>query len=108
VPKTGSSPIPSSRRRAGLEFSLWQYVYAVRPPREEAQSFAKLIERFKPTFVFIDVEKEYESNPNPVSAQYASAFRDALPDFPATISPFGRADLHPGIDYEAWHKHGFG
>jgi hypothetical protein len=94
--------------RAGLEFSLWQYVYAVRPPREEAQSFAELIERFKPAFVFIDVEKEYESNPKPVSAQYASAFREALPHFPATIAPFGRADLHPGINYKAWHDHGFG
>jgi sugar phosphate isomerase/epimerase len=42
--------------RAGLEFSLWQYVYAVRPPREEAQSFAKLIERFKPTFVLLSAD----------------------------------------------------
>jgi hypothetical protein len=94
--------------RAGLKFSLWQYVVAVRPPREEAQSFASLIDRFNPAFAFIDVEKEYESNPNPVSAQYAAAFRDALPRFPATIAPFGRADLHPGIDYKAWHDHGFG
>ena len=94
--------------RAGLKFSLWQYVYAVRPPSEEATSLSSLIERFAPAFVFIDVEKEYESNPGPVSAQYASAFRDALPDFPATIAPFGRADLHPGIDYKAWHDHGFG
>ncbi len=94
--------------QAGLKFSLWQYVYAVKPPREEAQSFARLIQRFSPVFVFIDVEKEYESNPNPVSAQYASAFREALPNFPATIAPFGRADLHPGIDYKAWHDHGFG
>jgi Putative peptidoglycan binding domain/Peptidase M15 len=94
--------------RAGLRFSLWQYVYAKRPPSEEAQSFANLIGRFQPAFVFIDVEKEYESNPGPVSAQYASAFRAALPHFPATIAPFGRADLHPGIDYKAWHDHGFG
>jgi len=94
--------------RAGLKFSLWQYVYAVKPPREEAQSFATLIDRFDPAFAFIDVEKEYESNKNPVSAQYASAFRDVLPRFLATIAPFGRADLHPGIDYKAWHDHGFG
>jgi hypothetical protein len=94
--------------RAGLKFSLWQYVYAVKPPREEARSFADLIRRFDPAFVFIDVEKEYEHNPNQVSAQYASAFRAALPRFPATIAPFGRADLHPGIDYKAWHDHGFG
>jgi hypothetical protein len=94
--------------RAGLKFSLWQYVYAVKPPREEAQSFASLIERFDPAFAFIDVEKEYESSKQRVSAQYASAFRDALPRFPATIAPFGRADLHPGIDYKAWHDHGFG
>lgn len=93
--------------QAGLKFSLWQYVYAKRPPREEAQSFARLIQRFSPVFVFIDVEKEYEANPNPVSAQYAAAFREALPNFPATIAPFGRADLHPGIDYKAWHDHGF-
>ena len=94
--------------RAGLKFSLWQYVYAIKPPPEEAQSFASLIERFDPAFAFIDVEKEYESSKKPVSAQYASAFRDALPRFPATIAPFGRADLHPGIDYKAWHDHGFG
>jgi hypothetical protein len=94
--------------RAGLKFSLWQYVTAKFPPSEEASSFASLITRFEPAFVFIDVETEYESNPNPVSAQYASAFRNALPDFPATIAPFGRADLHPGIDYKAWHDHGFG
>src|SRR5690242_10694655 len=61
-------------QRAGLKFSLWQYVFAIRPPSEEAQSFASVIQRFDPAFVFIDVEKEYESNPNPVSAQYASAF----------------------------------
>ena len=94
--------------RAGLKFSLWQYVYAVRPPHEEARSFTGLIDRFQPAFAFIDVEKEYESSPGRVSAQYASAFRDALPRFPATIAPFGRADLHPGIDYKAWHDHGFG
>src|SRR5262245_21734174 len=93
--------------QAGLKFSLWQYVYAIKPPSEEAHSYASLIRRFDPAFVFIDVEKEYESNPNKVSAQYASAFRDALPHFPATIAPFGRADLHRGIDYEAWHDHGF-
>ena len=46
--------------RAGLQFSLWQYVFAVRPPSEEAQSFASLIERFNPAFAFIDVEKEYK------------------------------------------------
>ena len=94
--------------RAGLKFSLWQYVYAIKPPPEEAQSFASLIERFDPAFAFIDVEKEYESSKKRVSAEYASAFRDALPRFPATIAPFGRADLHPGIDYKAWHDHGFG
>ena len=94
--------------RAGLKFSLWQYVYAVKPPREEARSFANLIRRFDPAFVFIDVEKEYEAHPNKVSFQYASAFRDALPRFPAAIAPFGRADLHTGIDYKAWHDHGFG
>src|SRR5439155_20510802 len=27
--------------------------------------------------------------------------------FPATIAPLGRADLHPGIDWKAWHDHGF-
>lgn len=94
--------------RAGLKFSLWQYVFAIRPPAEEAQSFASVIQRFDPDFVFIDVEREYESSPKPVSAQYAAAFRHALPRFPATIAPFGRADLHPGIDYQAWHDHGFG
>jgi len=95
-------------QRAGLKFSLWQYVFGIRPPSEEAQSFASVIQRFDPAFVFIDVEKEYESNPNPVSTQYASAFREVLPRFPATIAPFGRADLHPGIDYKVWHDHGFG
>ncbi len=93
--------------RAGLKFSLWQYVYAVRPPHEEAQALAKLIAQFEPAFVFVDVEKEYESSKHAVSAEYASAFRSALPDFPATIAPFGRADLHPGINYKAWHDHGF-
>jgi Peptidase M15/Putative peptidoglycan binding domain len=98
----------SACQQAGLKFALWQYVYAVRPPSEEAQSFATLIQRFDPAFALVDVEKEYESNPKPVSAQYAAAFRGALPRFPATIAPFGRADLHPGIDYQAWHDHGFG
>lgn len=94
-------------QRAGLTFAIWQYVYAIRPPGEEAQSFASLIGRFDPAFVFVDVEKEYEAK-KPASAQYAGAFRAALPHFPATIAPFGRADLHPGIDYQAWHNHGFG
>ena len=94
--------------RAGLKFSLWQYVYAVRPPKEEAQAFAKVIKRFDPAFVFVDVEKEYEAAEGPVSTEYAAAFRDVLPDFPATIAPFGRADLHSGIDYKAWHDHDFG
>ena len=84
--------------RAGLKFSLWQYVYAARPPHEEAQSLANLIQRFDPAFVFIDVEKQYEDTPA-ASGQYAAGFRAALPHFPATIAPFGRADLHPRIDY---------
>jgi len=94
-------------QQAGLTFAIWQYVYAIKPPSEEAQSFASLIRRFDPAFVFVDVEKEYEAK-TPASGQYAAAFRAALPHFPATIAPFGRADLHPGIDYQAWHNHGFG
>ncbi len=91
----------------GLGFVLWQYVYAVRPPSEEAAGFAETIGKFQPNFVFIDVEVEYERAEGPVSRQYAEAFRSHLPHFPATIAPFGRADFHPGIDYKAWHDHGF-
>jgi Peptidase M15/Putative peptidoglycan binding domain len=91
----------------GLGFVLWQYVYAVRPPSEEATSFAATVARFQPDFVFIDVEIEYERATGPVSRQYAEAFRAHLPHFPAAIAPLGRADLHPGIDWKAWHDHGF-
>ena len=92
----------------GLSFVLWQYVYAKVPPRDEAAAFAETIRAFDPPFVFIDVEGEYERADRSVSSQYAEAFRAHLPDFPATIAPFGRADLHPRIDYQAWRDHGFG
>jgi hypothetical protein len=91
----------------GLGFVLWQYVYAVRPPSEEAASFAQTIQKFQPDFVFIDVEVEYEKAKGHVSREYAQSFRSHLPQFPATIAPLGRADLHPGIEWRAWHDHGF-
>jgi hypothetical protein len=94
--------------RHGLTFVLWQYVYAIAPPSEEAAAFAETIRVFEPPFVFIDVEAEYERADPAVSRQYAQAFRTHLPQFPATIAPFGRADLHPRIDYQAWRDHGFG
>ena len=71
------------------------------------EGFAATVGKFKPDFVFIDVEVEYEGAKAPVSRQYAQAFRAHLPHFPATIAPLGRADLHPGIDWKAWHDHGF-
>ncbi|MGZ4391487.1 MAG: peptidoglycan-binding domain-containing protein [Gaiellaceae bacterium] len=94
--------------RHGLAFVLWQYVFAIAPPSEEAAAFAETIRAFEPQFVFIDVEGEYERADPSVSRQYAQAFRTHLPQFPATIAPFGRADLHPRIDYQAWRDHGFG
>jgi Putative peptidoglycan binding domain/Peptidase M15 len=94
--------------RHGLAFVLWQYVYAIVPPRDEAVAFAETIRAFEPPFVFIDVEVEYERADPSVSREYAQAFRTTLPQFPATIAPFGRADLHPRIDYQAWRDHGFG
>jgi hypothetical protein len=94
--------------RHGVGFVLWQYVYAIRPPSEEAAGFAAAIGRFRPDFAFVDVEAEYERADRSVSRRYAQAFRDHLPHFPAVIAPFGRADLHPRIDWQAWRDHGFG
>jgi hypothetical protein len=92
----------------GLAFVLWQYVYAVRPPSEEASAFAETIAKFKPPFAFVDVEVEYERAPRSVSLDYAKSFRSHLPHFPVLIAPFGRADLHPKIDWQAWRDQGFG
>jgi hypothetical protein len=92
----------------GLGFALWQYVYAIAPPSDEAAAFAGTIGKFHPEFVFIDVEAEYEAADFSVSRQYAQAFRSHLPHFPATLAPFGRADFHPRIDFRSWHDHGFG
>ena len=92
----------------GLAFVLWQYVFAIAPPSEEAAAFAETIRAFEPAFVFIDVEAEYERADRSVSRQYAESFRSQLPTFPATIAPFGRADFHSRIDYQAWRDHGFG
>src|ERR1700733_8241903 len=48
----------SACQQAGLKFALWQYVYAVRPPSEEAQSFATPIPRFDPALVFFPAPEE--------------------------------------------------
>jgi hypothetical protein len=92
----------------GLGFVLWQYVFAQRPPSEEATAFAATIDKFEPEFAFVDVEAEYERAPRSVSREYAEAFRSHLPHFPVTIAPFGRADLHPKIDWQAWRDNRFG
>lgn len=90
----------------GIAFGLWGYLKAADPAGEAALA-AQLVQRFHASFYLADAEVEYERATGPVSREFAQAFRAREPQMKAALSSFGRVDMHAGIDWAAWHSHGF-
>ena len=90
----------------GVAFGLWGYLRAV-DPSGEAVLAARLVRQYGATFYLADAEKEYEIATGPVSREFAQTFRAREPELKAALSSFGRVDLHPGIDWQAWRSHDF-
>jgi CHAP domain len=97
----------ASRRSVFL--GLWGYLRArtVAGAEAEAELAAELVRRHGARFYVADAEDEYERTDEPVSRAFASTFRRLRPALPVALSSFGRIDLHPGIDWEAWRDNGF-
>jgi hypothetical protein len=93
-------------RAHGLAFGLWGYLTA-RDPAGEARLAAELVREHRASFYFANAEVEYERATQRVSLTFARTFRTELPKLPAALSSFGRIDLHPNLDWHAWHDHGF-
>lgn len=90
----------------GLAFGLWGYLKA-QDAAGEARFAAELVHKHKAAFYFADVEGEYETASGHVSREFAQTFRRELPMLPAAVSSFGRIDLHPDIDWQAWRDNNF-
>lgn len=97
----------TAARRHGLRFGIWGYLYG-NDPVAEAILASNLIRRYGADFYVADVEVEYERSQKPLSKLFVETFRKIQPHTEAWISTFGRLDLHPGIDYRAWQRAGFG
>lgn len=93
-------------RAHGLAFGVWGYLTA-RDAAREARLAAELVREHRASFYFANAEVEYERATQRVSRAFARTFRDELPTLPAALSSFGRIDLHPNLDWKAWHDHGF-
>lgn len=90
----------------GLAFGLWGYLTA-RDAAGEARLAAELVREQRASFYFANAEVEYERATQRVSLTFARTFRDELPKLPAALSSFGRIDLHPNLDWQAWRDHRF-
>jgi hypothetical protein len=93
-------------RAHDLAFGLWGYLTA-RDPAGEARLAAELVREHGASFYFANAEAEYERATQRVSLAFARTFRNELPKLPAALSSFGRIDLHPKLDWQAWRDHGF-
>lgn len=96
----------AAARAHGLAFGLWGYLKAA-DAAGEARLAAELVRKHNASFYFADVEGEYEKASGHVSREFARTFRRDLPMLPAAVSSFGRIDLHPDIDWQAWRDQGF-
>src|SRR5215218_6156395 len=90
----------------GLAFGLWGYLEA-KDAAGEARFAAELVREHDASFYLANAEREYETARRRVSRAFAAAFRRELPMLPAALSSFGRIDLHPDLDWQAWRDHGF-
>jgi hypothetical protein len=90
----------------GLAFGVWGYLTA-HDAAGEARVAAELVQEHRASFYFANAETEYEHATQRVSRAFATTFRDELPKLPAALSSFGRIDLHPDLDWQAWRDHGF-
>lgn len=96
----------AAARAHGLAFGLWGYLKA-QDAVGEARFAAELVRDHHASFYFADVEGEYERASGHVSRDFARTFRHELPMLPVAVSSFGRIDLHPDIDWQAWRDNGF-
>jgi hypothetical protein len=92
-------------RRHGLRFGVWGYLRGERPAAE-AKLASELVDRLKADCYVANAEVEYERN-RTASRRFAAAFRRRQSRLPAALSSFGRIDYHAGLDWKAWHRHGF-
>src|SRR5947209_457470 len=94
-------------KQHNLLFGVWAYVRGSSPVTE-ASLAAALVRQYGAAFFIADAEIEVEQNPGPVSKIFTRTFRASEPHLSAHLSSFGRVDLHPGIDWWAWKREGFG
>ncbi|MBM3275901.1 MAG: hypothetical protein FJZ00_12165, partial [Candidatus Sericytochromatia bacterium] len=100
-------------REAGIKVGFWGVNRT--SPEAEARLAADLCRKCGPDFYIAnaEIEHKYTSADGSPSAEaydrsqrWISTFRKALPDMPAALSSYGRADL-ADIDWKAWRDAGF-
>lgn len=93
-------------REAGIKVGGWGYNQT--EPEQEAALVSGLVGQYGLDFYFANAEAEYEAFKGDASrsARFAGAFRTHLPQLPAAVSSYGRADME-AIDWPAWRDRGF-
>ncbi len=98
---------------AGIKVGFWGVNRT--EPEAEARVAADLVKKWGADFYIADAEIEYkytsaDGSPSAEaygrSARWVKEFRKALPDVPAAISSYGRADMCD-IDWKVWRDAGF-
>ncbi len=98
---------------AGIKVGFWGVNRL--DPEAEAKVSADQVKKWGADFYIADAEIEYkytagDGKPSPEnygrSQRWVKTFREALPDIPAAVSSYGRADM-ADIDWKAWRDAGF-
>jgi len=100
------------RRASGLSIGGWGVLR--NDPVQEAQLAQKLLGRYSLDFYIADAEAEYKYSSDTGysdvrfsrSREFVDAFRSELPDMPAAVSSYCRADRED-IDWQSWASGGF-
>ena len=100
------------RTASGLAVGGWGVLRTL--PVEEAQLAQMLVARYSLDFYIGDAEAEYKYSSDTGysdaryarSRQFVDAFRSGLPDMPAAVSSYCRADRED-IDWQSWADGGF-
>lgn len=98
---------------AGIQVGFWGVNR--NEPEAEARLAADQVKQWGADFYIANAEFEYkytdpQGKPDPVaferSKRWVDTFRKALPDLPASISSYGRADM-ADLDWKVWRDNGF-
>jgi len=76
-------------------------------PTAEAKAMARAIDLAQAEFAIVNAEIQYEQSAGPDSQKFVHAYRRLRPEFPSYFSSFGRPELHPTLDWDAWASGGF-